>query len=204
MADRWAPAQGARHRIFIAVGLDPGLRHQIVAVEQNLEAAGAPLRWIPVENLHFTVRFLGEITIAQLAQVKLAVREVAAATSSFRLSLRGVGAFPSLRRPQVIWVGVAEGSEELAAVSVRLDEVLARERFPREDRPFVAHLTLTRVRGRRLWGDLVRSLSGFQETPVGDQEVRSLDVMESHIRPGGARYTRLEEVPLGQALKSPG
>src|SRR3970282_1704652 len=109
----------------------------------------ARLRWISAENLHFTVRFLGEITPAQLAQVKLASREVAAATAPFRLSLHGVGAFPSMQRPQVVWVGVREGSEELAALSSRLDAALERHRFPPEDRSYVAHLTLDRVRERR-------------------------------------------------------
>lgn len=191
------------HRIFIAVELDPALRQRIVDLEDGIKQAGARLRWIAAENLHFTVRFLGEITPAALAQVKLATREVATATRSFPLAFQGVGAFPSLQRPQVIWVGVREGSEELAALSARLDDALARHRFPREDRPYVAHLTLTRVRDRRVWGDLVRALSGFREVAVGTQQVDTLTVMESHLNPRGARYTRLEEVLLGQALKSP-
>ena len=194
---------GTRHRIFIAIELDRGLRGEIEDLEARLTQAGTGLRWIRGENLHFTVRFLGEITPAQVAQVKLATREVAAAMPPFRLALGGIGAFPSLQRPQVIWVGVQEGSEELAALSPRLNAVLARHRFPPEDRPFVAHLTLARVRDRRVWGDLVRAVSGFREVRVGAQEVRSLAIMESHLQPRGARYTRVEEVPLGQTLKSP-
>lgn len=195
--------EGLRHRIFIAVELAADLRERIGALERGLERAGARLRWISPENLHFTVRFLGEITPAQLAQVRLATREAASSSAPFRLVLHGIGAFPSLQRPQVIWVGVREGSEALAALSSRLDAALARHRFPPEQRPFVAHLTLARVRDRRVWGDLVRALSGFREAAVGTQEVRCLAVMESHLHPGGARYTRVEEVPLGPALNSP-
>ena len=191
------------HRIFIAVELDATLRQRIVDLEDSIKQAGAGLRWITAQNLHFTVRFLGEITPAQLAQVKLATREVAAASRPFQLVLHGVGAFPSLARPQVIWAGVTNGSDELAGLSAQLDAVLARHRFPREDRPYVAHLTLTRVRDRRLWGDLVRALSGFREVAVGTQQVETLTVMESHLSPRGARYTRVEEVLLGQLLKSP-
>ncbi len=196
--------EGLRHRIFIAVELAADLRERIGALERDLERAGARLRWISPENLHFTVRFLGEITPAQLAQVRLATREAASASAPFRLALHGIGAFPSLQRPQVIWVGVREGSEALAALSARLDAALARHRFPPEQRPFVAHLTLARVRDRRVWGDLVRAVSGFREAAVGTQEVRCLAVMESHLHPGGARYTRVEEVPLGPVLNSPG
>jgi 2'-5' RNA ligase len=193
-----------RHRVFIAVHLDEALRQEIVHLEERLRQAGAPLRWIASGNLHFTVRFLGEITPAQLAQVRLATREAAAGTPPFRLTLEGVGAFPSLARPQVIWVGVREGGEHLAAISARLDEALAHHRFPRERRPFVAHLTITRLKHQRRWGEIVRALSGFKEVPVGTQQVNSLAIMESHLHPKGARYTRLEEVPLDGTLNLPG
>ncbi len=193
---------GHRHRIFIAVHLDDVLRREIARLEERLREAGAPLRWISPANLHFTVRFLGEITPAQLAQVRLAAREVALSAVPFRLALQGVGAFPSLARPQVIWIGVREGGDQLAAVSARLDEALAIHRFPREQRPYVAHLTITRLKHQRRWGEIVRALSGFKDAPVGAQEVDSIAIMESHLQPEGARYTVLEEVPLGGTLNA--
>lgn len=192
----------ARHRIFIAVPLDPALAGAVVELERRITAAGGPARWIRVEQLHFTVRFLGEITPVQVALVRRATRTVAAAASPFPLTLQGIGAFPSLHRPQVIWVGVREGAEGLARLSRALDDALAPHHFPREDRPYVAHLTLTRVRDRRQWGDVVRALSAFRETPVGTQVADRLAVMESHLGRGGARYTVVEEVPLGHLLKS--
>jgi len=194
---------GPLHRIFIAVELDPALRGAVSELEGRLTEAGVRLRWIPAENLHFTVRFLGEITPAQVAQVKLAARAAAAETVPFRLTLHGVGAFPSLQQPRVVWIGVREGGEELAALSGRLDDALAGHRFPRENRPYEAHLTLARVRDRRLWRELVRALEVFHDATVGGQEVRSLSVMESHLRPGGARYVKVEEVTFGPTLKSP-
>jgi 2'-5' RNA ligase len=195
---------GTRHRIFIAVALNSALRGEIVALESRLEQSGARLRWIPAANLHFTLRFLGEITPAQLAQVRLAAREAAREAAPFTLALHGVGAFPSPQRPQVVWVGVREGSAELADLSSRLDTALAGHRFPPEDRPFVGHLTLARVRDRRLWGDLVRALEAFRGVAVGAQDVQTLSVMESHLHPRGARYTVVEEVPLGQGLNTQG
>src|SRR3972149_11880670 len=111
---------GIRHRIFIAVELESQLRSRIVDLEQDLQRAGARFRWISAENLHFTVRFLGEITPAQLAQVKLATRDVAAATAPFRLSLHGIGAFPSVQRPQAAGGGGRGGDEGLATLASRL------------------------------------------------------------------------------------
>lgn len=194
---------GPRRRIFIAVHLVAALREEILRLEDRLREAGAPLRWISPENLHFTVRFLGEITTAQLAQVRLATREVAAAAVPFHLVLQGVGAFPSLARPQVIWIGVRQGSEGLAELSARLDEALARHRFPREERPYAAHLTITRLKHQRRWGEIVRALSGFKDVPVGAQRVESLAIIESHLQAKGARYTGVEEVPLGSTLNPP-
>jgi 2'-5' RNA ligase len=198
-----APPPPHRHRIFIAVHLEEALRTEIVRLEDRLRQAGAPLRWIAAENLHFTVRFLGEIAPAQMAQVRLATRESAAGSPPFRLTLQGVGAFPSLARPQVIWIGVSEGSERLAAISARLDDALARHRFPREGRPFVAHLTITRLKHQGRWGEIVRALAGFKDVAVGAQQVHALAIMESHLHPKGARYTTVEEVPLEGTLNLP-
>lgn len=186
----------ADRRIFVAVHLDPPLRSAIRALERRLEEAGAVLRWVPPENLHFTLRFLGHISTAQLTRVVRAARAAAAGVAPFRLTLAGVGGFPSLRRARVVWVGIAEGADAMRALAARLDDALARERFPKEPRPFHPHLTLARVRDPAKAGTLeaaAASLEGFQ---VGAQDVTSLAVMESLLRPSGALYVPVEEVPL--------
>lgn len=184
------------HRIFVAVALDAPLREAIADLEQRLEDAGARLRWVKPENLHFTLRFLGHISDAQLNRVKIAAREASQGIAPFKVALAGVGAFPNARRPQVVWVGIGEGGETLRNLASRLDDTLARQRFPKEPRGFQPHLTLARVKEPRLWGDVGPVLGRFEGTQVGEQEVRSLLVMESLLRPQGAIYTQVEEVPL--------
>ncbi len=185
------------HRIFIAAELAPALQQSIVETERQLEEAGAKLRWTKPANLHFTLRFLGEIPLAQVAKAKLATREAAAAIQPFSITLATLGAFPSLQRPQVVWVGVAEGRESLQTLAARLDEQLVRYRFPRERRQFQPHLTLARIRDARAWGDLVRGLTQFKDVSVGTQQIETLVVMESQLTPQGSSYTRVEEVRLG-------
>ncbi|MDQ7819566.1 MAG: RNA 2',3'-cyclic phosphodiesterase [Armatimonadota bacterium] len=185
-----------RHRIFIAVELDPALHDAVVAAQRALEDAGARIRWVKPASLHFTLRFLGEITPAQVALAKIATREAARGVAPFAITLRRLGAFPSLQRPQVVWVGVEDGAEHLDALARRLDERLARYHFPPEDRRFRPHLTLARVRDARQWGDVVRALTRYRDVEIGTQTVRTICVMESTLTPQGPVYTRLEEVSL--------
>jgi 2'-5' RNA ligase len=184
------------HRIFVAVELDAPLRQAITDLERRLEDAGARLRWVKPENLHFTLRFLGHISDAQLNRVKTAARAAAQGVAAFRIALAGLGAFPNARRPQVVWVGIGKGGDNLRDLAERLDDTLARQRFPKEPRGFQPHLTLARVKEPRLWGDIGPVLGQFERVEVGEQEVRSLLVMESLLRPQGAIYTQVEEVPL--------
>jgi len=183
-------------RIFVAVALDPALRDAVLALERRLEDAGARLRWVKPENLHFTLRFLGEISEPQLNRVRSAVRDASAGIAPFRIVLASIGAFPSARRPQVLWAGIREGVEAMEELARRLDDALALERFPREPRGFTPHLTLARVKDARLWGDLSRVLPVFEGEDVGEQDVTSLLVMESVLRPQGPIYTPVEEVRL--------
>lgn len=184
------------HRIFIAVELDPGLHQSVVDAQRRLETAGARVRWIKPGNLHFTLRFLGEITPAEVALAKVASREAADGIAPFDIALTHLGAFPSLQRPQVVWIGVGDGAQELEALAKRLDDRLAHHRFPLEDRRFRPHLTLARVRDARQWGDIVRALSQHKDLPVGSQEVRAISVMESRLARDGPIHTRVEEVSL--------
>ena len=185
-----------RHRIFIAVELDPALREAVGEIEHRLEKAGAHAKWVKPASLHFTLRFIGEIPAAQVARVKIAVREAMVGIQPFDIVLQSLGAFPSLRRPQVVWVGVTEGAGELEAVAARINDHLARHRFPPPDREFRPHLTLARVRGAHAWGDLVRALDQFRDAGMGRQRVEAISVMESELMAHGPLYTRIEEVRL--------
>jgi len=185
------------HRTFIAVDLDATLRDAVVALEQDLETAGARLKWIKPANLHFTLKFLGEVSTAQVARARIAARETAAAAQPFRIHLESLGAFPTLQKPEVVWVGVGEGKDELEALAAGLERQLVRQRFPLDRRHFRPHLTLARIRDVRAWGDVVRALERLRGVSLGRQVIDTLIVYESRLSPKGSSYTALEEVPLG-------
>lgn len=191
------------HRAFISVELDAGLQRVVGDLQERMRNSGARLRWVKPHNVHFTLRFLGEIPAAQLARAVVAVRETARAASPFTVTIAGLGAFPNFDRPQVIWLGSSEGAEGLQRLAGDLEAALARQGFDPESRPFRPHLTLGRARDDRQWGDLVRALQRFRDQEIGRQEVRTLTVMESQLSAEGPVYTAREQVPLNQELNTP-
>ena len=183
-------------RVFVAVALAPALREAIGGARSRLNSAGSALRWVPPDNLHFTLKFLGEIAEARVAGIADAAREVAGRTGRFEITLAGLGAFPSPRRPQVVWVGVGDGADRLVALAGDLDTALYRLKFPREHRPFQPHLTVARVRRAGPVPDLSGPLDGLATLVLGSQPVDALLVMESTLNPSGATYRPVDTVRL--------
>jgi len=195
------PASGGtrvRRRIFIAVALAPTLRHAVAGLEPRFSAAAKSLRWVAPDHLHFTLKFLGEITGAEVTRVGEAARQVGARARSFAITVAGMGAFPSPRRPQVVWAGVSDGADRLIALAADLDAALHLMKFPRERRPFQPHLTVARVRRSGPAPDLTAILQELGGVPVGTQAVEALLVMESTLNPSGSIYSQVEEVRLGE------
>jgi 2'-5' RNA ligase len=190
------------YRTFVAVELSDEVRKQTAGLQEQMKAAGARLRWVRPHNLHFTLRFLGEIPAAQVARAVVATREAIRSVEPFAVTIAGLGAFPTFARPEVIWVGTTDGAEALEGLTRKLNAALARERFPTDPRQFRPHLTLGRVRDNRQWGDLVRSLERFRAAVIGVERIECVTVMESHLTPEGPVYTPREQVRLGHGLNS--
>ncbi len=188
------------HRTFIAVELDSVIQQAAAELQERLRSAGAQLRWVKPHNLHFTLRFLGEIPAAQVARACVAVRESAETVGPFVVEIGGLGAFPNFERPQVVWVGSREGAASLEHLAACVDIALARLGFPGDRRGFRPHLTLGRAKDDRRWGDLVRALQQHREALLGRQDVQHVSVMESRLSPDGPVYTPREQVPLTQGL----
>jgi 2'-5' RNA ligase len=191
------------HRTFIGVELSDAVRRRAADLQEQMRAAGARLRWVRPQNLHFTLRFLGEIPAAQVARAVVATREALRMGAPFVVTLAGLGAFPSFERPQVVWIGTSEGAGDLEQLAQRIDDALGRERFVPDARRFRPHLTLGRTRDDRQWGELVRALHRFQHVELGRERIEAVAVMESVLTTEGPIYTLRERVTLGHGLSSP-
>lgn len=182
-------------RVFVALDIpDARVIDDLVALQRELAATGADLKVVDRENLHFTVKFLGEVSDAQAkeASARLGALKLAGA----EVTLKGVGAFPRPSRPTVVWVGLAPGDD--AKVGPIANSVIrALEGIGESDaRPFVAHVTVARVRSGRSREALESLLRENSERVFGTVKLESLRLVSSLLTPRGPVYTDLEAYQL--------
>ena len=160
----------------------------------RLRPLAPDVAWVGRDDVHLTLKFLGGVEAGRLDAVTGALAGAVAGRPAFDLAVSGLGAFPSPARPRVLWAGVGEGAGAAGALAGLIDEALAPLGFPRETRPFSAHVTLGRVRTPRTDRRLAEALAAGG--PVGRQRLGHVSLMRSELSPRGARYTELAALPL--------
>ena len=182
-------------RIFIAVYPPKAILEALTTALERVRERGDGVSWVRQQNLHYTLRFLGELEERQVDRVCRGVGMVAAGARPIGMTLGGPGAFPNFRRPRVLWIGAEEGASKLEILARGVDEALSREGFGRPDRPFRAHLTVGRVRDAQRAASATERFS--QEKVEGSFQVRKIVVVHSTLNPGGSIYRPLLEAELG-------
>ena len=182
-------------RTFIAVPLPPECQKLLSELQSEMRALDADVRWTAVPSIHLTLKFLGEIDPGILPGLSAALRSATASSPSFGLSLRGLGGFPNLRNPRVIWCGVEGEAYKLSEVQKMVEQTCASFGFEPEAREFHPHLTLGRVQGKR---NLHRILDYIR---IGSVLEQSFDVDRYHLyrsvlTPRGANYSILDTIEL--------
>ena len=197
-------------RTFIAIELDENhhaalrdlqtrLRRELAAAKTAGSSTARDVRWVTPDNIHLTLKFLGDVKSDKLPDLQRAVADACAGAAPFTLSITGAGAFPNTRRPNVIWVGVSGDVERAAALAQKIDDACAALGFAREERPFSPHLTLGRIKrdarpsDRHFIGEMI--VNAHVGT-FGELRVERVSVMKSELHPGGSVYTRLAEIQL--------
>ena len=188
-------------RCFVALVLDEPARAAVGAEIERLRPLSRAVAWVPAPNLHFTLAFLGEQDDAGLARAAEALGVTGAATAPFTSTLFGIGAFPGMERPRILWVGVAGGALEIRALQSRLGGALESRGFARESRPWHPHLTIGRVFDPRRWGReaspaLREAIARAATTGFGALPVARIALMRSDLSAAGARYRELHSVAL--------
>ncbi len=191
-------------RVFVGVRLAAALESQARQLQDALAGALTPASWVAPENLHATLRFLGDIDEAQLERATAAAREVARRLQPFGLTLEALGTFPSRGAPRVLWVGVADGVQVLTTCAEALNTQLDTAGLPGDGRPFRPHVTLARLkhqnvrcRQRRRWTTSVREAIDAAAWPATPAKVRALSVVESRLREAGPTYIERATLELG-------
>ncbi len=182
-------------RLFFAVRLPAGVQETLrPALEAGQRVAGASVGFTRVEQLHFTLAFLGEQPEGAVDRASEAA-QAAIALPQFELAISGRSAFPGMSRPRVLWLGAGEGAAPLRALAEKLCAGLRERGFALEDRPFRAHLTLGRVR-QRGDRDARRALEAIPAGELARFEVRELALMQSILGPSGAKHIELRSFAL--------
>ncbi|MGH7672820.1 MAG: RNA 2',3'-cyclic phosphodiesterase, partial [Gemmatimonadales bacterium] len=138
-------------RSFVAILLPDAVREAVAAATERLRSLGGVVAWVPPQNLHVTLQFLGGQSEEGLVAAEAALDDAATRSVPIEVTLHGIGAFPGLERPRILWIGLAQGALEARALQARVADALAAAGFPREERPWHPHLTIGRVFDERRW-----------------------------------------------------
>ena len=190
-------------RAFAAIELPRPIRQAVSELSRRLARTGADVKWVELENLHVTLRFFGEISEAQRRELEHHLSATATAIPCFRLQVGTIGAFPSVMAARVIWVGLAQGCEQMQRLAAELDRVLAQAGWLREDRPFSAHVTIGRVRSPKGRSRLAEQLRAAEWTPPEPFDVDHMTLFRSELTSAGAIYTPLASFPFNPEAFTP-
>ncbi|HEX5823557.1 MAG TPA: RNA 2',3'-cyclic phosphodiesterase [Candidatus Limnocylindrales bacterium] len=187
-------------RLFIAVPLSDEATTAVAEVVERIRATepeGRGVRWVRLDGLHLTLRFLGPTPEARLPDLAAAVADVARDSGPFAVTIRGAGSFPPTGRPRTIWLDVRDGVEDLEGLAGRVDDRLADAGWERDRRPFRAHLTLARADGVRAGPATVSALTAAAADLAIVSPIDRLILFESITGSGRARYAERASAALG-------
>jgi 2'-5' RNA ligase len=199
-------------RAFVAIGLGEELKSEVATVQRKLQDAAAKrqvrwlVRWVAPQNIHLTLKFLGEVEAARIPDLTTALQGSADNIESFTLTVRDLGCFPSTKRPNVVWAGLDGQLPSLAEFARRIEDAFSALGFPREARLFSPHLTLGRIKRearppeRAAIGATVEQLGSLD---LGIIAARAVLLIRSDLNPEGPIYTTLATVQLYDPLPRP-
>lgn len=183
-------------RLFVALELPEEIKAALATLQHDLRQARSEVTWTKLENLHLTLKFLGETPAERLEPIAQAILATAQLSPPFTLTTGGTGFFPDARRPRVVWVGLGSGLPALQTLQQQVEEGLAPLGFPREAKPFRPHLTLGYIKSPQNLKQLV-ALTQAYDFPTLSFPVTELVLMQSKLHPAGSIYTPLRRTPLG-------
>ncbi|MGC1377593.1 MAG: RNA 2',3'-cyclic phosphodiesterase [Anaerolineales bacterium] len=187
-------------RAFIAIEIPQEIKRQIAGQTAELRRmVGSSVRWVTPENIHLTLKFLGEISPTNIDLLAQALKTEVGQHLSFEMNVNGLGAFPNVRRPRVIWIGL-DAPPDLTRLQHHLETTTARLGYISDDKPFSPHLTIGRVR-EQLSSDESQALRSALESAkvgaLGKFTVKSVHLFQSELKPAGPIYTCISTAALG-------
>jgi 2'-5' RNA ligase len=177
-------------RLFVALEIPRAVRDNLATLIKDLRRTAPNARWLRPENIHVTLKFIGEVPPEKVQYIRGALSGVRSEHAA-ELSFRGLGFFPNAKRPSVLWAGI-DASPNLQSLAGDIESSLEKLGFPREQRPFVPHLTIARFQPPRIHEQLQSAIAQSSEREFGSLRTCEFHLIKSNLKPSGAEYTTLE------------
>ncbi|MDQ3704021.1 MAG: RNA 2',3'-cyclic phosphodiesterase [Chloroflexota bacterium] len=205
MADNTSTTRSDRARLFVAIELPQDILQVLEGIQaqtrENLGEAASLVRWSRTEGIHVTLQFLGEVPASRIPEITAALQQACAGKEPFALEVGGLGAFPNVRKPRVVWVGLGGDTPAVIELAAAVQEALGALGF-KADKPFSPHMTIGRVRegigiGRLTPLSRVLSLTRTILPEQSSFQVSGVSLMQSFMQSGGSVYKQVAHVALG-------
>jgi 2'-5' RNA ligase len=184
-------------RCFIAIEIPVPVKRAIAEVADILKKYDADVKWVPAENVHVTLKFLGNTPEQSVPEIRESLLKAVSSFQPFYIKIGGTGVFPNRKFPRVIWIGMENG-ETLPKLAADIDISMSMLGYKKEEREFKPHLTLGRVRSRKGIISIVNELDNYKDKEFGFFTVDRIKLMRSELKPKGPEYSCLYEVPFGE------
>lgn len=186
-------------RSFLAVDPPREIIDAIVTIQDRLrKAIQGDIRWVRPQGIHLTLKFFGTISESDVANISRVVEDTTSTIAPFTLGIKRVGAFPDVKRPRVLWLGMDGDVDILIRLQKEVDAELHKYGFEKEDRPFRPHLTLARIKDPRGLIGLAKIMEKRENYEAGSFSAAGLNLFKSELTPKGAVYTKLAYFPFGE------
>ena len=185
-------------RSFIAIKLAPDVNRNSTRMLQRLRQSNDGIKWVPTDNLHLTLKFLGDVDNTEVPDVCNVIHRVCSNHAPFHLDFGGTGGFPSRERPRILYAGINDASGALTKIVSQLETSLAELGFKQEPRDYIPHLTLGRTRStsKLANSDVMERLATENDTELGGMLVNSLQLVASFLDKSGPTYQIMDTIPL--------
>jgi 2'-5' RNA ligase len=184
-------------RAFLAVDPPEDIFNEIIKIQERLKKTiGGDIRWVRPEGIHLTLKFFGYVYQSDVANIFLVVKNNVANMKALMLNVRNLGAFPSVNRPRVLWLGLDGDTDALISLQAQIDTGFQDYGFKKEERPFRPHLTLARIKEPKGLDGLAEAVKKNEDYNAGSFTISGLTLFKSELRPTGAIYTKLSHFPF--------
>jgi 2'-5' RNA ligase len=183
-------------RTFVSIEISEEIKERIEALVSRMKLMLTPIRWVEKKNLHVTLKFTGWMADEKLPELEKCVTDSIKGSAPFTLSFAGIGAFPTLKRPRVIWVGTKDGADASRQIADKIENKMGEKGLREEEKEFTPHLTIGHIKEKIDVASLSKFVEEHGETDFGSMEVDHVSIMKSTLRRTGPIYEEIKRIKL--------